>query len=50
MTAVGSTAVESSGDLLSALRDHAPGETVELTVVRDSEERTVDVRLGERDV
>ncbi len=49
VTAVGSTAVESSGDLLSALRDHAPGETVELTVVRDGEERTVDVRLGERD-
>ncbi len=49
VTAVGSTAVESSGDLLSALRDHAPGEAVELTVVRNGEERTLDVRLGERD-
>ena len=49
VTAFGSTDIRSSGDLLSALRDHAPGEIVELTVVRDGEERTVDVRLGERD-
>jgi S1-C subfamily serine protease len=40
--------VEDSGDLLSVLREHAPGETVELTVSRDGEERAIDLRLGER--
>jgi serine protease Do len=48
VTAVESAVVEDSGDLLSALRGHAPGETVELTVSRDGEERAIDLRLGER--
>ena len=48
VTAIESAVVEDSGDLLSALHEHAPGETVELTVSRDGEERALDLRLGER--
>ena len=47
---VGSEKVESSGDLLTALREYKPGETVGITVLRDGREQTLDVRLGERDV
>jgi serine protease Do len=41
------TPVESSGDLLGILRDYRPGDTVQLTVFRGGEERTLDVTLGE---
>ncbi|MGH3086495.1 MAG: S1C family serine protease [Rubrobacteraceae bacterium] len=40
--------IEGSGDLFAALRDHAPGDTVELTVVRDGSEQTFDITLGEQ--
>lgn len=49
VTAVGPAAVENSGDLLSAMRNYAPGESVELTVSGDGGERPIDVRLGELD-
>jgi serine protease Do len=48
VTSLGSTDIRSSGDLLSALRQYQPGDKVELTVLRDSQESTIDVRLGER--
>jgi putative serine protease PepD len=32
--------------LIVAIRSHRPGETVELTVVREDEERTVEVKLA----
>ena len=48
VTEAGSQEVRSSGDLLSALRDYAPGETVDLTLSRDGQEMQVRVRLGER--
>ena len=48
ITAIEGTPVESYGDLLGTLRDYQPGDTVSLTVVRDGEERTLDVTLGER--
>jgi S1-C subfamily serine protease len=48
VTALGSVPVEDSGDLLGALRDHAPGETVRLTLTRGGEEVEVDVTLDER--
>ena len=48
VTAAGSEEVRSSGDLLSALRDYRPGETVGLTVLRNGEEIQLSVRLGER--
>lgn len=48
ITAVEDTEVASYGDLLSTLRDYEPGDTVGLTVVRDGNERTLDVTLGER--
>jgi serine protease Do len=50
ITALDSTEIESSGDLLGALRNYRPGDTVTLTVLRggsDAEE-TVEVELGER--
>ncbi len=51
VTALDSTRIEDSGDLLGALRDYRPGDTVTLTVVhggRGSEER-IEVELGERE-
>ncbi len=48
ITAVGSEEVETTGDLLSALRDYRPGDSVELTMVDGGEERQVTVELGER--
>ncbi len=50
ITALDSTGVESSGDLLGALRDYRPGDTVTLSVLRGGSgaEETVEVELGER--
>jgi serine protease Do len=47
ITALDGTEISSYGDLLSTLRDYEPGDTVGLTVVRNGEERTLDVTLGE---
>ena len=49
ITAVGDEGVETSGDLLSVLREYSPGDTVEMTVAGDGEAREVAVELGERD-
>jgi S1-C subfamily serine protease len=35
-------------DLLSLLREHAPGDRVELTILRDGDERTIPVTLTDR--
>ena len=48
ITAIGDTPVESSGDLLGALREYRPGDRAQLTVVSGDEERQVEVTLGER--
>jgi putative serine protease PepD len=32
--------------LIVAIRTHQPGETIEFTVVRDGEERTIKITLG----
>lgn len=48
VTAIDGTAVESTGDLLVALRQYEPGDTVELTVVTDEGEQQVELELGER--
>ncbi len=48
VTVLGSEEVRNSGDLLSVLRHYRPGDTVEVTVVRDGGERTFDLALGER--
>jgi len=48
ITAIDGEEVETTGDLLSALRGRSPGETVELTVEGDGETREVSVELGER--
>ena len=44
---VGDRAVAGSADLTAAIRSHSPGDTVEVTYVRDGDERTVEVTLGE---
>jgi serine protease Do len=50
ITALGSTQIKGPGDLLAALRNYKPGDTVTLTVVRGgtSNEENIQVKLGER--
>lgn len=49
ITAIDGTPIEDSGDLLAALRDYQPGDTVEVTVVRQNgDEETLNVTLDER--
>jgi serine protease Do len=48
IVAVDDTPIESTGDLLGALRDYQPGDTTQLTVVRNGDEQTLDVTLDER--
>ena len=48
ITAAGDVDVVSYGDLLGALRDYRPGDTINLTVVRDGEEQQFEVELDER--
>ena len=48
IVALGDAPIENTGDLLGALRDYQPGDTADLTVVRDGDELTLDVTLGER--
>ena len=45
---LGNDPVENTGDLFGALRDYRPGDTVDLTIVRDGEEQTLEATLGER--
>ncbi|WP_240619531.1 S1C family serine protease [Blastococcus sp. TF02-8] len=47
VTAVGSRPVTTSTELTAAVRSLAPGDTVELTVRRGSDTRSVEVTLGE---
>src|SRR5919202_61069 len=47
ISALDSTKVEDSGDLIAALRDYQPGDTVQLTFVRNGHEVTFDITLGE---
>jgi S1-C subfamily serine protease len=46
ITAVDGTTVTGSGDLISAIASHAPGDTVRLAVRHGSATRTVTVTLG----
>jgi serine protease Do len=48
VTALGSTDIRSSGDLISALRQYQPGDKVELTILRDGQRSNFDVQLGDR--
>jgi len=48
IVALGDDRVENTGDLLGALRDYQPGDAVELAVVRDGDELTLNATLGER--
>lgn len=46
ITAIGSHKVQDSGDLISALRDYKPGDTVQIKVMRNGNEKTFSVKLG----
>jgi S1-C subfamily serine protease len=48
ITEIDGTAIESSADVRDAIVDHEPGETVELKITRDGEERSLEVELGRR--
>ena len=48
IVALGDAEILDSADLISALRDYRPGDSVELTVASGGEERQVTVELGER--
>jgi putative serine protease PepD len=48
VTAIDGTPVESSADLVTAVSEKQPGDTVTLTVTRDGDARTVEVELGDR--
>jgi S1-C subfamily serine protease len=45
---MGDARIVSYGDLLGALRDHEPGDRVTLTISRNTEEKKLEVTLGER--
>ena len=47
VTAVGPEEIRSSGDLISALRDYQPGDTVGLKILKNGEENQVRVNLAE---
>jgi serine protease Do len=48
IVALGNTPIETSGDLLGALRDYKPGDTTQLTLLRNGEKTTLNVTLGQR--
>ncbi len=47
VTAAGSQQIRSSGDLISALRNYKPGDTINLTVLRNGEKTTLQVTLAQ---
>jgi len=47
ITALGDARIASYGDLLGALRDHKPGDTVTLTIFRNGEKNKLEATLGE---
>ena len=49
VTAVADRAVVDADSLVVAVRDHAPGDTVEVTYTRDGRSRTADATLGSSD-
>ena len=48
ITALGSTEIKDAGDLIAALRDYKPGDSVTLTINRNGEQSNVDLTLGDR--
>ena len=48
VTAVADRPVRDLDGLLAAIRDHQPGDTVTLTILRDGDEETITVTLGSR--
>ncbi|WP_440995655.1 DegQ family serine endoprotease [Arhodomonas sp. SL1] len=48
VTAVDGEAIDGAAELAKVIGLHQIGDTVELTIVRDGEERTIEARVGER--
>jgi S1-C subfamily serine protease len=47
VTAAGQDKVQSSGDLISALRNYQPDDTIQLTILRDGQKERLQVNLAE---
>ena len=47
--AIDDSAIDGSAGVIAAIRDHSPGDAITVTVVRDGDERTLDVTLVERE-
>jgi serine protease Do len=48
VTALGLTKIKDAGDLIAALRDYKPGDSVTLTINRNGEQSNVELTLGDR--
>jgi len=48
ITALDSTTREDSGDLIAALRDYEPGDSVTLTINRGGEQSNINLTLDDR--
>ena len=48
ITAVNDKEIKEPGDLSSAILEHKPGDRIKLALVRDDEQRTIEVQLGTR--
>ena len=48
MVAVDGAAIDGSTGLIAAIRDLEPGDSTQVTVVRDGEQQTFDVTLTDR--
>jgi putative serine protease PepD len=49
VVAIDDAAIDGSAGVVAAIRDHSPGDAIEVTVVRDGEEQTFEVTLVERE-
>ena len=49
MVAIDQAAIDGSAGVIAAIRDHSPGDQVQITVVRGGTEKTFDVTLTHRD-
>jgi len=49
VVAIDDAAIDGSAGVIAAIRDHSPGDAVTVTVVRDGQERTLDVTLVGRE-
>ena len=49
VVSIDDAAIDGSAGVIAVIRDQSPGDEVSVVVVRDGEEQTFDVTLGERE-